>query len=312
MAPSVAEDQTATVFERFTERARRVMVLAQEEARLLDHGFIGTEHLLLGMIHEGEGVAARALAAHGVTLERARAEVTQILGDAGTPFRGSPPFTPRSKAVLELSLREAIERGNEYLGTEHLLLGLLREGQGVAVHVLATLAGDPADVRSTVLDLLAGGPPGALAAVDSAAVAGDGVPVAPLALIGPEEARALAGGWLAVDSEGRDVELDETLYATRRYRAAPGPELTVAVVGAAVPREAFDAFTARIPDAEPAGGLGDAATWSATRSSLRVLRRTTVFVVRVTGHPDPRAAAVEAALIALANLDAPPPPAGLE
>jgi len=147
------------MFERFTDRARRVLVLAQEEARLLNHNFIGTEHILLGLIHEGEGVAAKALESLGISLEAVREKVEETIGPAGSSTTGSPPFTPRAKKVLELSLREALQLGHNYIGTEHMLLGLVREGEGVAVQVLVSLgrrsvsgppAGDPAPLRLPV------------------------------------------------------------------------------------------------------------------------------------------------------------------
>ena len=125
------------LFERFTDRARRVLVLAQEEARLLNHSFIGTEHILLGLIHEGEGLAAKALESLGISLEAVREKVEETIGPAGSAPTGSPPFTPRAKKVLELSLREALQLGHNYIGTEHMLLGLVREGEGVAAQVLA-------------------------------------------------------------------------------------------------------------------------------------------------------------------------------
>jgi ATP-dependent Clp protease ATP-binding subunit ClpC len=142
------------VFERFSDRARRVLVLAQEEARLLNHGFIGTEHILLGLIHEGEGIAARALEQLDVSLEAVRQRVEETIGVAGTPLTGSPPFTPRAKKVLELSLREALQLGHNYIGTEHLLLGLVREGEGVAAQVLISSGVDLARVRQQVILLL--------------------------------------------------------------------------------------------------------------------------------------------------------------
>src|ERR1035438_5459574 len=122
------------MFERFTDRSCRVLVLAQEEARLLNHSFIGTEHILLGLIHEGDGVAAKALELVGIPLEDARREVEETIGLSGAV--GSPPFTPRAKKVLELSYRESLHLGHNYIGTEHLLLGLLSEGEGVAAQVL--------------------------------------------------------------------------------------------------------------------------------------------------------------------------------
>ena len=144
------------MFERFTDRARRVLVLAQEEARLLNHSFIGTEHILLGLIHEGEGVAAKALESLGVSLEAVREKVEETIGLAGTAPTGSPPFTPRAKKVLELSLREALQLGHSYIGTEHMLLGLVREGEGVAAQVLQSLGADLPRVRQQVIQLLSG------------------------------------------------------------------------------------------------------------------------------------------------------------
>jgi hypothetical protein len=144
------------MFERFTDRARRVVVLAQEEAGRLNHNYIGTEHLLLGLIHEGEGIAARALEALGIRLEVVRAEVEEIIGRGSEPPAGRIPFTPRAKKVLELSLREALQLSHSYIGTEHILLGLIREGEGVAAQVLVTLGADLARVRGQVITLLSG------------------------------------------------------------------------------------------------------------------------------------------------------------
>src|SRR6266513_154098 len=144
------------MFERFTDRARRVLVLAQEEARLLNHNFIGTEHILLGLIHEGEGVAAKALESLGISLEAVREKVEETIGPAGSSTTGSPPFTPRAKKVLELSLREALQLGHNYIGTEHMLLGLVREGEGLAAQVLQNLGADLSRVRQQVIQLLSG------------------------------------------------------------------------------------------------------------------------------------------------------------
>ncbi|GMA87749.1 hypothetical protein GCM10025868_29990 [Angustibacter aerolatus] len=124
------------MFERFTDRARRVVVLAQEEARMLNHNYIGTEHILLGLIHEGEGVAAKALESLGISLDAVREQVQEIIGQGQQAPSGHIPFTPRAKKVLELSLREALRLGHNYIGTEHILLGLIREGEGVAAQVL--------------------------------------------------------------------------------------------------------------------------------------------------------------------------------
>src|SRR5256886_108520 len=144
------------MFERFTDRARRVVVLAQEEARMLNHNYIGTEHILLGLIHEGEGVAAKALESLGISLEAVRQQVEEIIGQGQQAPSGHIPFTPRAKKVLELSLREALQLGHNYIGTEHILLGLIREGEGVAAQVLVKLGADLSRVRQQVIQLLSG------------------------------------------------------------------------------------------------------------------------------------------------------------
>ncbi len=150
------------MFERFTDRARRVVVLAQEEARMLNHNYIGTEHILLGLIHEGEGVAAKALESLGISLEAVRQQVEEIIGQGQQAPSGHIPFTPRAKKVLELSLREALQLGHNYIGTEHILLGLIREGEGVAAQVLVRLGADLNRVRQQVIQLLHGRPSGEL------------------------------------------------------------------------------------------------------------------------------------------------------
>ena len=144
------------MFERFTDRARRVVVLAQDEARGLKHNYIGTEHLLLGLISEGEGVAAKALETMGIKGEAVRASVIEIIGEGEKPVEGHIPFTPRAKRVFELSLREALQLGHNYIGTEHLLLGLLKEGEGVAAQVLTKQGADLSQVRQTVIQMLSG------------------------------------------------------------------------------------------------------------------------------------------------------------
>ena len=144
------------MFEKFTDKARRVVVLAQEEAKMLNHNYIGTEHLLLGLIHEGEGVAAMSLEALGISLDAVREQVQEIIGTGQTAPSGHIPFTPRAKKVLELSLREALQLGHSYIGTEHLLLGLIREGEGVAAQVLTKLGADTNRVRQQVIQLLSG------------------------------------------------------------------------------------------------------------------------------------------------------------
>src|SRR5664279_3346987 len=144
------------MFERFTDRARRVVVLAQEEARMLNHNYIGTEHILLGLVREGEGVAAKALEAMDISLNGVREQVQEIIGEGSHAPSGHIPFTPRAKKVLELSLREALQLGHNYIGTEHILLGLIREGEGVAAQVLGKLGADLGGVRQQVIQLLSG------------------------------------------------------------------------------------------------------------------------------------------------------------
>jgi ATP-dependent Clp protease ATP-binding subunit ClpC len=144
------------MFEGFTDQARRVVVLAQEEARLLNHNYIGTEHLLLGLIHEGDGVAAKALEGLGISLETGRAQVQETVGQGLRAPTGHIPFIPPAKKALELSLQEALQLGHNYVGTEHLLLGISREGEGVAAQVLAGLGADYARVREQVVRLLTG------------------------------------------------------------------------------------------------------------------------------------------------------------
>jgi ATP-dependent Clp protease ATP-binding subunit ClpA len=144
------------MFERFTDRSRRVVVLAQEEARMLDHNYIGTEHILLGLIREGDGHAARALESLGINLDAVRQQVEAFIGRGQQAPSGPVPFTPRAKKVLELSLRESLQLGHNYIGTEHILLGLIREGDGVAAQVLVTLGADSNRVRQQVIQLLHG------------------------------------------------------------------------------------------------------------------------------------------------------------
>jgi ATP-dependent Clp protease ATP-binding subunit ClpA len=144
------------MFERFTDRSRRVVVLAQEEARMLDHNYIGTEHILLGLIREGDGHAARALESLGISLDAVRQQVEAFIGRGQQAPSGPVPFTPRAKKVLELSLRESLQLGHNYIGTEHILLGLIREGDGVAAQVLVKLGADSNRVRQQVIQLLHG------------------------------------------------------------------------------------------------------------------------------------------------------------
>src|SRR5579884_2679923 len=144
------------MFERFTERARQVVVLAQEEARTLKHNYIGTEHILLGLLREEEGLAARVLESLDITVERVRAQVVRIVGSGEEVTSGQIPFTPRAKKVLELALREALSLGHNYIGTEHILLGLVRENEGVAARILLDFDADSEKIRNEVIRMLSG------------------------------------------------------------------------------------------------------------------------------------------------------------
>ena len=293
------------MFERFTDRARRVLVLAQEEARLLDHNFIGTEHLLLGLIHEAEGVAARALESFGMSLENVREEVAKTVGSTGSSTTGSPPFTPRAKKVLELSLREALQLGHNYIGPEHMLLGLVREGEGVAATVLQILGADLARVRQQVIQLLPGhGEVSMRSGVSGDLVEKTAIPVGAAELLSWDDAKALLlAGPLLADARTARADLDGIEYETCTYNTRPPPEFSLSVAGASVTREAFDEFTNQsLSDAEPIEGLADAATYSPSRRSLRVLAGTTLFIVGVARHPEPREAAIAVAERALESL----------
>src|SRR6059036_3038020 len=144
------------VFERFTERARQVVVLAQDEARALKHNYIGTEHILLGLLREEEGLAARVLESLDITVEEVRAQVARIVGQGDEVTTGQIPFTPRAKKVLELALREALSLGHNYIGTEHILLGLVRENEGVAARILLDFDADSEKIRNEVIRMLSG------------------------------------------------------------------------------------------------------------------------------------------------------------
>jgi ATP-dependent Clp protease ATP-binding subunit ClpA len=226
-----------TMFQRFTDRARQVVVLAQEEARRLDHNYIGTEHILLGLISEGGGVAARALESLGIGLDAVRQQVEEIIGQGQQAPSGHIPFTPRAKKVLELSLRESMQLGHTYIGTEHILLGLVREGDGVAAQVLVRLGADLNRVRQQVIQLLAG---------RAAAEPGPGVDVRPemaeqRAGIGPDTSdldeqieAARAGKQAAIDAQDfeqavllrhRETQLLAAKAARQEQRAAAHPAL---------------------------------------------------------------------------------------
>jgi ATP-dependent Clp protease ATP-binding subunit ClpC len=258
----------ADMFERFTDRARRVVVLAQQEARLLNHNYIGTEHLLLGILAVGEGMAVHALDEMGITLEIVRRQVVQIVGLGQQEHRpsGHIPFTPRAKKVLELSLREALQMGQNYIGTEHILLGLIREGDGVAAHVLSELGGDLSAVRMNFVRLVA--------------LAGEDPEAADV-----EEPRKFAGppGLLAMlrDISARLERIEEHLGIVRTSRADPeipieragraeaGPRAAVgeSVAGSGAPSESAGAEGSRSDPATESAGAGGSRSDPATESA---------------------------------------------
>src|SRR6201987_1720213 len=204
------------MFERFTDRAGRVVVLAQEEARMLNHNYIGTEHILLGLIHEGEGVAAKALESLGISLEGVRQQVEEIIGQGQQAPSGHIPFTPRAKKVLELSLREALQLGHNYIGTEHILLGLIREGECVAAQVLVKLGADLNRVRQQVIQLLSGYQ-GKEPAAAGAGTAGEAAPSPSLVLdqFRPDLTQAAGGGKLD-PVIGREKEIERVMQVLSR------------------------------------------------------------------------------------------------
>jgi Clp amino terminal domain, pathogenicity island component len=214
------------VFERFTDRARRVVVLAQEEARMLNHNYIGTEHILLGLVRERDGVAAKALDSLNIRLDAVRREVEEIIGQGQAAPTGHIPFTPRAKKVLELSLREALQLGHNYIGTEHILLGLIREGEGVAAQVLQKLGADLNRVRQTVIQILSGYATGAelRKAVGSAEMAEMeeqlGSEIAPTAVPSAEDAPMCPNCFAA---------FDETLAVRELETTAKGESLSVRI-----------------------------------------------------------------------------------
>jgi ATP-dependent Clp protease ATP-binding subunit ClpC len=211
------------VFERFTDRARRVVVLAQEEARMLNHDYIGTEHILLGLVRERDGVAARALDSLNIKLGAVRREVEDVIGQGQAAPRGHIPFTPRAKKVLELSLREALQLGHNYIGTEHILLGLIREGEGVAAQVLQKLGADLNRVRQTVIQILSGYAAGAeVRRVEGGAEmeAELATEIAPTAIPAAEDAPMCPNCFAA---------LDETLAVKAMETTLEGEDLSVKI-----------------------------------------------------------------------------------
>ncbi|HSH62335.1 MAG TPA: Clp protease N-terminal domain-containing protein [Acidimicrobiales bacterium] len=290
------------MFERFTDRARRVLVLAQEEARLLNHNFIGSEHILLGLISEGEGVAAQALGSMGIALESVRTSVGEIVRPGASSTAASPPFTPRAKKVLELSLREAMQLGHNYIGTEHMLLGLVREGEGVAAQVLTTLGADTSRVRQRVIEVLSGAPFPEPYGIDPEAVTPAELPADPSAFVTWEDVEAVLRAQPHVDgAESRELHADPITYRTCTYSVRAPASVSVSLIGANVPRQAFDSFSEGREWAK-IDGLGDAATFDPATRSLRVLTGSTLFVVSVKGHDDPLAAATALARKALDRL----------
>ena len=199
------------MFERFTDRARRVVVLAQDEARMLNHDYIGTEHSLLGLIQEGEGVAAKALTNMQISLEAVRGKVEELVGHGQQAPSGHIPFTPRAKKTLELSLRESLQLGHDYIGTEHILLGLLREGDGVAAQVLVGMGADLNRVRHQVVLLLEGH---------------EGEPAS-----GPVRRRAIAHDYRLTEVQNTLAAIMKRLTVIERHLGLEGPDVKPAASG---------------------------------------------------------------------------------
>ena len=273
------------MFERFTDRAKWALVEAQEECRLLKHDHIGPEHLLLGLLQEAEGVAARTLDALGITVPAARDLLVTNVGLGVSSPTGTPPFTPGSKKVLEQAEREAMQLGHPAIGTEHLLLALVHEHHAAATGLLLAFGADQVAVRNKVLQLISGGRP--LPAVDADDVRPVRSPVSPSDLLTAEDIEAVLRDHAiqGSTSTGHD-HVDGVAYRWTSFQPFAVPSLWLAVANADVSVEAFDRFTqrARRPDeATPVDGLGDRATFNAAAGALRVLSGSTLFVVRVTG-----------------------------
>lgn len=281
-------------------------MLANEEARLLDHNFVGTEHILLGLINEGDGTAARTLTALGVTAEAVRELVEETIGPADAPHVDPAPFSPRAKKTLELALREALGLNQNYIGTEHLLLGLIREREAVAAQILVAIAGDLTLVRQKLLSVLAGEPgrPHPLAAVDGGDVEVASLPVRPSSLLGWQDVLPILAGAVAADAQTRTAYVGGVTYETCTYLRERLPEISISVAAARVTREAFDRYGDRLDGVEELDAIGDAATYSAETQSLRVLVDGVVLVARVQRHHDPRGTAIAVAKRAVANLTA--------
>ena len=244
------------MFERFTDRARNVVVLAQEEARLLKHNYIGTEHILLGLIRESEGIAAQALQALGIGLEAVREQVQEIIGTGQLAPSGHIPFTPRAKKVLELSLREALQLGDNYIGTEHILLGLIREGDGVAAQVLIKLDGNLNKVRQQVIRMKAATPmteemPAAAQAAGPAESTGGTESAGPAESAGGTESAGPAESAGGTESAGRA----ESASQGGRINPAESASLTGKLTEAL---SRLDSISDRLTGIERALGIGTA------------------------------------------------------
>jgi hypothetical protein len=246
--------------------------------------------MLLGLIHEGEGLAADVLQSLGISLEAVRREVGETVGPAGTSVAGSPPFTPRAKKVLELSLREALQLGHNYIGTEHMLLGLVREGEGVGAQVLVKLGAELSQVRQQLIQLLSGHPEPAVELDEDEDIELVDVPVDPGVLLTAEEAEEVLRNAPIVETDQEPLRhsTGRVEYVTRTYRARPRPTISVAVAGARVSREAFDRKTDKMGKglAVPVDNVGDAATFDPSANSIRVLKGETMFTITVRSHAE--------------------------
>jgi hypothetical protein len=272
------------MFERFTDRARRVLVLAQEECRFLRHQEIEPEHLLIGMLQEGEGTAAQVLASARISLSEVRETLITVVGQGVGTTPTTPPFTAASRKVLEHALAEAHELGHGYIGTEHLLLALTSDANDTAVDLLRRLGAEPEVLRSKVLELLSSADP--LPVVHSDDVEMGATPPDPSDLLTVNDVEEV---WRDHELVGLETSgttnVDGVGHRWSSFQPLTLPTAWLAVTGGHVTVEAFDRFSSSVgPDlADPVEGVGDRATFNRRANALRVLSGSTVFVVRVTG-----------------------------
>ena len=289
------------MFERFNDDARLVLRMAQEEVRQLDHNVLGTEHLLLGLFHQGRSFAVDALKSLGVTYEAARGEVKAMRGPGAGGYVMSPPFSSAAKSVLELSLREALQLGHSHIGPEHFLLGLTKETGDLGASVLVKLGGDLPTVHQRVIRILTD------AHVLTTVIGDDrgDPPISATRLFARSDVDSFLASWVVADAQVRRTGMGGLVYETCTYSPRELPEISVSVAASRVTRADFE--SEREPEGtEPIEGLGDAATYTNATHLLRVLAGTTLFTVQVRHDQMPREAAIAVARQALSNVAAQP------